>query len=80
MSSEEFRPPLQKNCEACGAEILLVRNKATGNTLPLQRIRTVYTIDENERAEKMVRPASRPSFWVSHFEICTDPARFSRKK
>lgn len=76
----------REQCRACGCPIEFIYGPG-GRSIPVQRVRTVYRYVENgERAalEKLTfRPGDdghKPELYVSHFETCSDPQRFSRKR
>lgn len=71
----------EKACKACGTKILFVENSKTGNKLPLQKLRTVYSIDTEGKAvavKSLKGENVELDLYVSHFETCTHPEMFSR--
>lgn len=71
-----------KPCTACKMPIEM-REGPSGRLIPMQRVRTVYVLGRNLLGEDMQsRTASDlgGDLFISHFETCSDPGRFSRKK
>ena len=68
-----------KKCEACGAELTFALNPLTNKHIPLVRIpfKNVYTMVR--RKGMTVAAPLNQELWISHFENCSDPNRFSRK-
>lgn len=55
-----------------------------GNTIPLQRVRTVYVLGEDmlgapDLQRSTITDGSEPVF-VSHFETCPNADQFTKKK
>lgn len=70
-------------CEACKKPIQFIEGP-NGKLIPAQRIKTVYMLVE--RQDEFGHPVIGlqkveigDQLYVSHFETCTDPARFSRR-
>lgn len=79
-------------CQACGCPIEMITGP-NGKAIPVQRVRTIYTKPrasqetavlqpDTERLDKLHMPAVTviADLYVSHFETCSDPGRFSRAK
>ena len=74
-------------CKACGAQIVFAMGR-NGKRIPLQRVRKLYRYAPNRmdgiEAVELVPGelgAERgDAYYVSHFETCTDPGRFSGRK
>lgn len=64
-----------RKCRLCPATILFLPNKATGATLPGQRIKTIYRKTDAGEFEKV---EIEGELYVSHFETCPNPSAFSR--
>ena len=64
--------PIERKCKECGATLVFAESP-NGRPLPLQRIRNVYGV-ENGKATVLISRV----VYVSHFETCTNPSRFSR--
>lgn len=69
----------RRPCRRCGMVIELVRGP-NGKTLPLQRVRTVYTLDEAGELAVRIREDAPRGLFVSHFETCPHARDFSRAK
>jgi len=67
----------EKRCPACNAKLFMVANAASGRMLPLQKVANVYIVGDDGLAHATDKAVQR---YVSHFETCTDPARFSRER
>ena len=72
----------QRPCRGCGMTIE-IREGPNGKPIPLQRIRTVYYLDDQGVAHKVDFDAIGeglpvPDHYVSHFETCPKAATFSR--
>lgn len=72
-----------QRCRSCRARILFMENRATQKMVPVQRVRLLYEMQTQlfgpAQIEKIER--SGPTFiYVSHFELCPDAARFTRRK
>ncbi len=69
-------------CQACGCPIEFIIGP-NGNSIPVRKVRTIYYMTDtgqlakDELAEDGVH---KPDRYVSHFETCSDPGRFSRGK
>lgn len=75
-----FEPGHTRKCKECGVSISFVEGES-GKAIPLQRIRNVYGITQLGKPKaKPIRPPNENGFWVSHFETCTNPSRFSKGK
>lgn len=66
-------------CRACGREILFATNRKSGKVLPLERVRTVYVLDQDGVAQPMAWPDGAVDTYVSHFETCPNASRFSKQ-
>ena len=79
-------------CRLCRARLEFIAG-SSGRPIPLQSIRTVYVVAEdelgNERVERLdlseairqhVADGARAELFVSHFETCPDADSFSRKR
>lgn len=73
MSAPKGRP-----CKACGVQIIFAKSEKTGKTLPLARVRSVYSIRANGFATKALDPEG--DIYVSHYETCPSASEFTRKK
>ena len=72
-----------KHCEACGIELHMTANAATGKYLPLQKIKSVYIVQDGVAV--VVEPPKGPmetqaQRYISHFETCPDATKFSRRR
>ncbi len=69
-------------CEACGCRFEFIRGPGSA-LIPVQKVRTVYRLDTGRRLEKVpvqhTLADPHGALYVSHFETCSDPARFSRR-
>lgn len=54
-----------KQCEHCGADIILIKNDKTGNFIPLDAREPTYMIDEINKVARRVNVTK-----VSHFAVC----------
>jgi DNA-binding PadR family transcriptional regulator len=65
-------------CRACGEKILFAPSPS-GRTLPLQRVRTVYTLmpDGEARAEEFREGVE---LYVSHWETCAKRDEIKRQQ
>lgn len=59
----------ERPCRFCGAKIAFAAAPSGRGEIPLQRVRSVYTIDAGEAAVKIDVPED--SLWVSHWETCS---------
>lgn len=77
----------KKRCPACGATIVWKMNQATGRWIPAQPIKTIYAEWDHEdqiTTSSVVGMAEydglpTPQLYISHFETCSDPGRFSKR-
>ena len=83
---KEQRRPTQKalptqKCKACGATMHMAESP-NGALIPLVKIRTLYVRPGGLNEPRVIKATIFESTekYVSHFETCTDPGRFSRKK
>lgn len=67
---------MMKRCEACGREIEF-RKSPSGKMMPVHRVKAIYVPVPGGDGELRRVEISNPVY-VSHFETCTDPSRFSR--
>lgn len=67
--------PIERKCKECGAKLVFAEGPS-GKVLPLQRVRSVYRVENGHAA----RVAEIDGAYVSHFETCSNPARFSRAR
>ena len=68
-------------CKACGATMYMAEGPG-GAIIPLVKVRKLY-VRPRELNERRVIEATimdTTEKYVSHFETCTDPNRFSRSK
>jgi hypothetical protein len=66
-------------CEECGAKMEFIMGP-NGKFIPAQRVKTVYVVDESSGLDKLVKLALPDvALYVSHFETCPNPGRFSKK-
>ncbi len=69
-------------CEACGCRFEFIRGPGSA-LIPVQKVRTVYRLDSGGRLEKVPVQITlddlEGGLYVSHFETCSSPARFSRQ-
>lgn len=75
MSTVGSRP-----CKACGVEIFFVESDATGKTLPLQRVKSVYTIGLNGKAHALPKDVIGRDRWISHWETCPGTEQIKRQQ
>lgn len=83
MTTPEPRP-----CRGCGMPIVFVKSAESGKLLPLQKVKTIYYIenvygkaakvDWSEGDEGM--HAGDIEHYVSHFETCPEARQFTRRK
>jgi hypothetical protein len=68
-----------KACEACG-RMIEFHESPNGRPMPVERVRNVYAMGPDGKLVTLrEQPApGAPQRFVSHFELCTDPDRFSR--
>ena len=70
-------------CEACGARFEFVKGP-NGKQIPVQKVRVVYALSAGETELTKFLPKKDqlnvPKFYVSHYETCSDPERFSRRR
>lgn len=69
-----FRP-----CKACGCKIAFVKNQQTGKHVPVHRVATVYLLQYDGTMKPVLRGQPQEQWLISHFEICPNPDRFSKK-
>lgn len=62
----------RQRCEACGCTFQYEKSP-NNRPLPVQRVRTVYLKDTDGKLHRSMIG----EFFVSHFETCSDPGRFS---
>ncbi len=70
-----MRAVLKRPCRACNAPIEF-HTGPNGKAIPLQRVRTLYFVD----ATGTVRAEKADGVLISHWETCSDPARFKRPR
>jgi hypothetical protein len=63
-------------CRGCGRPIIFEKNES-GRVVPLEKVATVYFIDQNGRLAKSPAPAG--GYYISHFTTCPKASEFSRK-
>lgn len=70
-----------RECAACGATMHMATSPA-GALIPLTKVRTLYVRPAEINEPRVIKATIFASTekYVSHFETCTDPARFSKKK
>lgn len=68
-------------CQACGREIDFLKGP-NGRMIPTQRVRSAYVVELTGEAGEpvLVKIGEGEELRISHFETCTDPERFSRRK
>lgn len=62
-------------CKLCGMRVLF-RPGPGGKVIPLQRVRTVYTMRIDRRAAAKLEVAPQLELYVSHFETCPHAGQF----
>lgn len=58
------------------------RHGPDSKLIPLQKVRTVYALQDELHGGRVVKVASPPeveAYYVSHFETCPNAGEFSRK-
>lgn len=86
MQQEQPEKLVTRRCKACGAEMTWAEHVITRNRLPLvrwdpsslPRPQVVYYLTEMMGQATAIK-VDLSNVWVSHFETCSDPARFSRR-
>ncbi len=70
-----------RECPACGATMHMAESP-TGALIPLVKIRTLYVRPAEMNEPRVVKATILDSTekYVNHFETCTDPERFTKKK
>ena len=70
-----------KVCEACGAKMYMAIGP-NDRVIPLVKVRAFYVRMPGESEPRVVKATIFDSTekYVSHFETCTEPGRFSSKK
>lgn len=74
---------MTKPCEACGVELHFQRNQATGKSLPLQKVKNVYVVEDGgaRALSSTPGPMEMPTqYYVSHFETCPKASGFTRRR
>jgi len=73
-------------CHKCGCPMEMVMGPK-GKFIPVQKVTMAWQkvrVDGEERLVPLIvrdpHEADLMEFYVSHFQTCSDPARFSRKK
>jgi hypothetical protein len=81
MERPSQRPFEIKKCRACGATMHMAEGP-NGAIIPLVKVRKLYVRPNELREQRVVESTIMDSTekYVSHFETCTDPNRFSRSK
>jgi hypothetical protein len=71
----------KRPCKACGCSIEFIEGP-NGKPIPVQKVRTIYAtaLDRETVLEKIHLGEDYQGFYVSHFETCSNPGRFSRAK
>ena len=65
-------------CRKCGMKIEF-RVGPNGKILPLQRVRSVYVLDQGGQVDNAnAAHAGAEAIYVSHFETCPNASDFSR--
>lgn len=68
------------SCEACGCLIEFLVGPR-GRMIAVQRVTHVYArLRGTDPLVKVAAETSDRELYVSHFQTCSDPARFSRSK
>lgn len=68
----------KRPCRACGMPIEIIRGPS-GRPVPMQRVRTVYVIEEGLFDQDVRTLEGHAEKFVSHFETCPSAERFSKK-
>ncbi len=72
----------EQTCKGCGAAIDFIRNSATGNVMPVQKVRTLYALQPTlipaAGELQKIEGLPGPFVYVSHFETCPKANEFSR--
>lgn len=65
-------------CRACGCPMEFLTGP-NGKTIPVQKVRTVYYEADGQLHKQESEDGMRlPDLYVSHFETCSNPGRFSK--
>lgn len=69
----------RKTCPACGCKFEHIIGP-NGTAIPVQKVRTIYYVSDDVEVAGVLQKVPTPpgSLYVSHFETCSDPKRFSR--
>lgn len=69
----------QKTCPACGCKFEHIEGPS-GAAIPVQKVKVVYALESSApRLTKLTLASPHVSaYYVSHFETCSDPGRFSK--
>jgi hypothetical protein len=65
---------VEHQCRACAMKIIFAEGPA-GRPIPLQKVRNVYAVKDGHATV-----VQTGELWISHFEGCTVPQRFSKKR
>lgn len=72
---------MKEPCRACGCPIEKILGP-NGKFIPVQKVRTVYSYVNGWDSMKKALASSKEEpfdYYVSHFETCSDPGRFSKR-
>lgn len=69
-----------RRCAECRAELVFMRNAKTGKLMPLQKVTTVYHEVADGKVDLVAKAKPRRPFYVSHFQTCPNPGRFTRSE
>lgn len=87
MQQEQPDKPVVRRCKACGVELTFAEHVLSQNTLPLVRWdpathphpQVAYYLTDMMGRRTAIK-VDLSNVWISHFETCSDPNRFSRKR
>jgi hypothetical protein len=74
---------MPRPCDECGCPIEFIEGP-NGKHIPVQKVRTAYVLGADGKLQRwtVIDPAdpglSANQFYVSHYETCSNPGRFSR--
>lgn len=69
-------------CKACGMAIEF-RHGPDSKLIPLQKVRTVYALDDELHGGRVRKIATEPSveaYYVSHWETCSNVSEIKRRQ